>query len=292
MPSARTLLAAAATIVALAAAGCGLGASSTEPRQVSLLVSSDYGHGPPGGARERAVEVSGAETAAGLLAREHVDVAAGGSLLVNGMRPDDPPARTRLHRGDRVWWDAHRPGAARVVQAAVGSFPEPFVHGRDGRRIPARLECADVAETACDVAERALVAAGVDVVARARIGTVPGERTLVILVGLWPDLRADFAARQLERGPRTSGVYVRVAPGGRSLALLDARGRVARTLRSGAGLVAATRFQGDEPTWVVTGTDRVGLRDAAGALSADALDGAFAVALSEDVPSALPIAAR
>ena len=45
-----------------------------------------------------------------------------------------------------------------------------------------------------------------------------------MLVGLWPAIHEDPAAKQIERGPQTSGVFARMAPDGRSLALLDGAG--------------------------------------------------------------------
>ena len=40
--------------------------------------------------------------------------------------------------GDRHDW-----GATMRVPAVVGSYPEPFVHGAGGKRLPVRIECAD-----------------------------------------------------------------------------------------------------------------------------------------------------
>ena len=75
-------------------------------------------------------------------------------------------------------------------------------------------------------------------------------------------MRLDAAARKLEEGPAKSGVFARPVPQGDGFAfeLLDAKGRTVRTLGPGAGLVAATRFEEQQPTWVVTGTDAAGRR--------------------------------
>jgi hypothetical protein len=63
-----------------------------------------------------------------------------------------------------------------------------------------------------------------------------------------------------------------------------------RTLGAGDGLVAATRYQGQGPTWIVTGTDEVGVAAAAAALTEDQLDDHFAVALVRGVGIPLPVA--
>ena len=62
-----------------------------------------------------------------------------------------------------------------------------------------------------------------------------------------------------------------------------------RTLGAGGGLVAATRLGGEAPTWIVTGTDRVGLAAAAAVLEEKALSRHFAVAVEDGRPTALPL---
>ena len=96
---------------------------------------------------------------------------------------------------------------------------------------------------------------------------------LRVKVGVWADLRRDPAVRRLEEGPRASGVYARPSAAGDALALLDPEGETVRTLGPGSGLVAATTLGGEAPTWIVTGTDAVGLAAAAAQLEEDALSG-------------------
>jgi hypothetical protein len=110
-----------------------------------------------------------------------------------------------------------------------------------------------------------------------------------VLVGTWRDMRGVIAASLISDGPERSGVYARFSgPGGwRSLLLLDPRGHVARTLGPGAGLVAATRDQVSQPTWLITGTDLVGVSAAASALTRARLRNHFALAV--DHGSDLPV---
>ena len=68
---------------------------------------------------------------------------------VNGVEASRGAAATRLRGGDRVWWDRHDWSAAMRVPAVVGSFPEPFVHGIDGKRLPVRVECAAPGSAPC-----------------------------------------------------------------------------------------------------------------------------------------------
>jgi hypothetical protein len=62
--------------------------------------------------------------------------------FLNGYEGDRSAASYRLRDGDVAWLDYRsweREGEARVV---VGSFPEPFVHGYDGRVRPAAVRYA------------------------------------------------------------------------------------------------------------------------------------------------------
>lgn len=180
----------------------------------------------------------------------------------------------------------------RQPHAVVGSFPEPLLHGSGGKRYPVVLECASDAGAACaDVAQRL---ADADVpAARQLLGTGVGQDTLRVFVGPWRELHGDVALDQLDRGPRASGVFARFAAGGARLELLDARGATVRTLGAGAGLVAATAFAEQAPTWMVTGTDLPGVRAAAGALTAPRLARHRALALAPGTGDiALPVARR
>ena len=59
--------------------------------------------------------------------------------FVNGIEPGLGAAEVKLRPGDVAWWD-HRSWAARMAEpVVVGAFPEPFVHGWEGRRRPVEL---------------------------------------------------------------------------------------------------------------------------------------------------------
>jgi hypothetical protein len=282
-----------AVVLLLAAglAGCGL-ASGGGGGDVRVLVTRDFG------ARlldARIVQhAPGSATPRGLLRAVTASAGAGGwSLYVNGVEQGGTDAgKAGIDEGSRIWWDRHPPSAAAPGPAAVvGSFPEPFLHGTGGRRYPLVLECAADAAAPCAQVAARLAAVGAPA-ARQALGTGAGQKTLRVLVGPWRELRGDAALEQLDRGPAAGGVFVGFTAGGAALELLDARGAVARTLGAGAGLLAATRFEQQAPTWAVTGTDLAGVRAAAAALDERRLARRFALAVGPagDVP--LPAAFR
>jgi hypothetical protein len=197
-----------------------------------------------------------------------------------------------VHRGDRIWWDLHDWHATDTVRAVVGSYPEPFVHGVGGKRLPTTLECGVAVPKACKVVTAALTKAGVPV-ANQLIGTGSGPDTLGVVVGTWKEIESEVASALIAHGPSASGVYARFAgPGGASLQLLNPRGQVARTLGAGSGLVAATADSSSEPTWLITGTDPAGVAAAANALNTADLRDHFALAVQGGARLPVPLQAQ
>jgi hypothetical protein len=209
---------------------------------------------------------------------------------VNGIEAPVGAASTALHKGDRVWWDLHDWSVTNTIPAVVGSYPEPFLHGIGGKRLPTTVECANGVSQACKLVGSALSEQGVPAASQF-LGAGSGQDSLAVLVGTWSQLRATVAAALVGHGPTASGVYARFSPSGTSLQLLDAAGRTARTLGPGAGLVAATGNPQSEPTWLITGTNAAGVLAAARALTPQALHDHFALAVAPGARIPIPVGA-
>jgi hypothetical protein len=206
---------------------------------------------------------------------------------VNGLEGDRSAAEYELRPGDVEWWDYRSWGSVMQVPVVVGAFPEPFVHGSDGKRIPVRMECERDGSAACAEARRRLARAGVTVSA-GELGSAVGRETLRVVVARWAAARTVKAVEPIARGPARSGVFVRF-PSERRMELLDRAGGVARVAPAGTGLVASTRAPDQPPTWVVTGVDEPGVERAARALDARVLREAYAVAMVPEGPLRLPV---
>jgi hypothetical protein len=198
---------------------------------------------------------------------------------VNGIEAPKGAEATNVHPGDHVWWDLHDWSQTEEVPAVVGSFPEPFLNGIEGKRLPVRVECAQAQSKPCRTVVARLRAAGVPA-AIAAVGSGAEPDALQVVVGRWTAVRGDPGMTNIERGPRTSGVYARFATNGQTLTLLDGQGRTASTLTAGAGLIAATRDVEKAVVWVVTGTDEAGVEHAAAAFEESALHNRFALAVT------------
>ena len=306
----RALVFAILAALAVGASACTIGPDENGSGAAQLTVTRDFGTRTLVRATERSVP--GGETVMRLL-RRHADVQTryGGRFVnaiddlrsgsdggkrrdwfyyVNGIEEDVGAAEREVEGGDRVWWDYHGWGKVMRVPAVVGSFPEPFIHGSEGKRFPVRIDCGQDAQAVCEDVAARLDRAGVSPSTTA-LGAPAGEKLLRLVVGEWREARQDAAARQIERGPDVSGVFARIRPerGTYEMELLDQRGEVALAAPPGTGLVAATRFEEQQPTWVVTGIDRVGLERAARLIERAQLRDRFAAATLRGPPISVPI---
>jgi hypothetical protein len=205
-------------------------------------------------------------------------------FYVNGIESSIGAAEVRVYGGDRVWWDYRDWTAAMRVPAVVGSWPEPFAHGSEGKRFPVRIDCLGAEESCSGVAAR-LESEGVAASIATEAARSEGE-VLRIVVGTWDEVRADSAASLIDDGPATSGVFADFEPfrDDYRLVLLDSHGEESASA-NGAGLVAAVREGEEQPTWVVTGTDESGVDKAVELLDADTLRDHYAVAaIGEPIP--------
>lgn len=263
---------------ALVLAGCGLQTPASRG-PVSVRVTSDFG--------ARLLCAATLAHGAGMTAPELSRRACRGGGGPQGSSPrgwslylDGVAASTRatVKPGERVWWDQHASSVS--TAAVVGAFPEPFLHGLKGRRLPTAVACASGMEATCRRVASTLARLGVPAATQA-LGGGSGQDSLTVEVGTWRELRAELVATLLARGPTDSGVFARFggASSG-SLILLDARGRSVATLGRGAGLVAAVTEGQAPPTWLITGTDTEGVMAAARALTPSLLSDRFALAVS------------
>ena len=137
---------------------------------------------------------------------------AAGRLVLLRQRRQAPKgaAATNVHPGDHIWWDRHDWSQTDSVPAVVGSFPEPFLNGIDGKRLPVRVECAAVAADPCRTVSARLRALGVPAPSR-RSGSGDEPETLRVLVGPWTAVSGDPARSRSSAG-RARAASTRASP--------------------------------------------------------------------------------
>ena len=116
--------------------------------------------------------------------------------FVNGLAGDRAANAYRLRSGDVAWWDYRDwAGDAETLEVVAGAFPEPFLHGYDGKPRPAVVRFAPGLGAG---ARRVATAVRTDDVAP--LGTaVPSSANLFELVDGTPHLTA--AMRSPGAGP-------------------------------------------------------------------------------------------
>lgn len=298
-----TAVALALLFAALVTAGCGLGPGNGV-KDAELTVTRDYGtvpvlHRQLGDLTEsdtvmRALEGSAeittrygggfVQSIEGLEAEESAGSSFDWFFYVNGVESTIGAADYPLHGGESIWWDYRNWDAAMRVPAVVGSWPQPFLGGYDGKRRPVAVECFGGGDACGEVDER-LTAAGVELSSR------PSSGSIRVLVGPWARLRSDPAAALIERGPQASGVFADFHRKGSGYRLsgLDEGGDAATEFGPDGGLVAATRRYEEPPVWMVTGTSEAGVRAAASLLDAGDLRDHYAVAVDGGRETPLPL---
>ena len=310
----RPLAAIAATVLSgavAAASGCGVGPGDPVEGTASLRVTSEFGaeeiatgtleDPTPSDTVVRFLDDSAdIETSYGGNFVDSIDGLAGSTtdggpedwfFFVNGYYSDVGAGETDVHPGDRIWWDYRNWQEAYRVPAVVGSWPAPLGGREDGEQPVVIAECMTRAATCDDAAER-MRDAGIEPEVETVDSPVEHPDDLRVLIGPWERLRDDPAASRLESGPSTSGVYARLEPCGPDWALSilgsDAEPRVGF---AAGGFVAAVREDGQEPTWIVAGTDEGSVPDAVSLLDSDALRDRYAVAsIDGGGPSPIPAA--
>ena len=152
----RPLVALAALTAAVALAGCG-GGTTAGDGEATLWVTRDRGADLIVDARVAA----GQTLLRALKSKADVETRYGGRFVqsidgvegslaaqrdwfwwVNGIEGDRSVAEYRLRDGDVAWLDFRDWADAERVPVVVGAFPEPFVHGWNGKRRPAAVRYA------------------------------------------------------------------------------------------------------------------------------------------------------
>ena len=225
---------------------------------------------------QRAARSTGSTTSTGSRPESGAAVAA---ARARRPRVVGPP---RLGRGDAD------PGGGRLVPRAVPQR-RAGQEDPDPDRLCRATRCASAARCASGSRPRGCKVGGSGTLGmRAGPGRAAAAGRPLVGGARRPD-RA--AAREGAEG--LGRVRAADAPTASSSSCSTRTARPVRSLGAGSGLVAATRFLDQQPTWVVTGTDQVGVASAAAALVEERLKDHFAVALEQgrEVPVPLPATA-
>ena len=108
--------------------------------------------------------------------------------FINGYEADRSAAEYRLHDGDVEWWDFRSWRTRMREPVVIGAFPEPFVHGFGGSRLPARV--VFLLEAQRPAAERLAKLVGGRATKALNAGSTENVNVLMLRPGKLPSFRA------------------------------------------------------------------------------------------------------
>ena len=267
---------------AVALGACGVGAGDSDPEGATLTVTRDFGRRVL--IEKRAETVPGGETVMRFLQRyAEVDTGYGGRFVERdrGTALRQPRGRAaglvllrERHRGGRGRRGARgrRRATACGGTTATGAprcgcrpwWARSRSRSCTGRRASGSRSGSTARRTRPTSARRSpSVSTGpVSRPARRRSALHPGTSCCAWWWAGGRTCAVTTRRRSSQEGPAESGVFARVRRGGAGYEIdaLDSQGRVVQTLGPGSGIVAATRFEEQQPTWTVSGTDDGGPR--------------------------------
>ena len=211
-----------------------------------------------------------------------------GSTTSTASSPPRARASASCYPGDRVWWDHHDWETAMRVPAVVGSFPEPFRSGQDGKKLPIRLVClapgGSLVRRGRDAAERCRHAQRRALEPRVLAGRGAADPRRA-LEPTCARTSSPASSRKGRRSPACSPSRTRPATDRAA----RRRGRDGAHARPGVRARRGDQLPGVPPTWLITGTDDVGVAASAAALTEDGLRYHFALAIEAGRGVPLPL---
>lgn len=200
------------------------------------------------------------------------------------------------HPGDRIWWDFHSWQEGDFAGAAVGSFPEPFLHGYFGKCPPTVLFHTPKATDAAREIQKNLLSCQVAQVELQPLALreLPDSQTQIpLVIGTW---------EELQKNTYISDLFSHLWQSNRSFSfpkeggLIFSNATTQEVFAGKQGAVAiACRFGfGNEfPFWIVAGTDADSLLAIAEEFQKNrALEGKFGLGILDGETSSLPLPTR
>lgn len=185
-------------------------------------------------------------------------------FYVNGIFADVGALDYLPQTGESIWWDYHPWQMLQAVNAVIGCYPEPFVHGYKGKTKTTTILYSSEEKELAGRLEKSLKNAGTPEIVLKEISEefLHTRSGPTIVIGVWQDLKKYTYLRELNQASSKNGTYVHFTDS--SIELLDYNGEKGDELSSGVGVIAASgETAGDDsPLWLVSGTDKEGLRKA------------------------------
>jgi len=213
---------------------------------------------------------------------------------VNGICADVGADGYTSAPGETIWWDYHLwQSMGSAISAVIGSYPEPFIHGYEGKVGETTVMSTPEKSELAEKMKKALTDQGIKAVNLSELDEEKlAKRTCpVIVIGEWQELNQIKWLRDFNKAYRKTGTGVHFTDQG--VELVKYNGEVDQAVSGSVGVIAATGSGlGDEnPLWLVAGTNEKGLKQAVDVLvnNPEKINGMYSVAIVNGEFIRLPI---
>jgi len=160
--------------------------------------------------------------------------------------------------GDIIWWDYHSWSDGVYVSSVIGSFPQPFIGGRQEAICPTVIYTIERLMQASGMLKKNLDNLGVKNVSIRpfnKDAVFDYSKNIYIVIGPWQELKSHRFIHGIYRNSKKTGFYAEFDED--SIRGLNFDGTPsAERFKEGALILAAKLgFGRDNPIWFVTGTD-------------------------------------
>lgn len=213
---------------------------------------------------------------------------------VNGICADVGALDYDLNDGDVVWWDYHEWKSMDATNSTVvGLYPEPFVHGYRGKVSPTTIMCSEKNKKLANTLLETLVEEGVETIGISQIenSIIENREGPLIVIGEWKELSEFEYIKKLNEAYERNGTYIHYDEN--NLELMDSGNEKKLYLHEVSGsIMSHGDGLGDEnPLWIISGTDTIGLEKAIKLLieNSDNIYGTYSIAIEDNETFSLPL---
>lgn len=184
--------------------------------------------------------------------------------FINGIMTDVGATQYFPTDGDKIWWDYHLWGNIPFTPAVIGSFPQPFLNGYQGKNsgtlILVGKGCEELATSLRDY----LHEVGVEnvEVQDYEEELVADRSKITLVVALWEELFQSGFWAGIQKNRDKTGWFAELQQ--EAFYSLNEEAERQKTYDEGVGAILATAMGMGDPTplWLVTGLDKKGITNA------------------------------
>lgn len=188
-------------------------------------------------------------------------------IYANGLLTNVGALDYTLHPGDVGHWDFHDWSFHAFIPAIIGDFPEPFVHGYEGKFCPTIVVYEHNLREDADAVAIKLSQLGVESISTKSVDELSEHEKESCNLLLLGNMDCELIS-ELNQVWKRLGFFARFEEG--KLVVLNPKGEVAAEYGAGSGLIQATQSlwnpKGigvcENVVWMVSGTNEVGVRNA------------------------------